>query len=330
MVKPLLDTYCLLLTTHESAQSAQGTRQQLYHHKAGQLSLTQAVTQVRMVTAFLTPVWKKPTIVYLLGHVHMIILLSPAKGMDFSSPLLTNSYTQPQWIEDAAQLVAQCQQLSLGEIQELMSISPGLAQLNLERFQNWQKDCALGPGRQAIQAFQGEAYEGLSAGDFSEPDLEYAQEHLRILSGLYGILRPLDLIQPYRLDMSTRLPTGAGPNLYHFWKDKLTGQLQEELSASPQPTLVNLASGEYFNVIQARQLGATIIQPIFLDQNKQGDYKIISAYAKRARGLMARFAIKNRLSHLEDLKQFKLNGYQFSPAQSSETQWRFTRAISQS
>ncbi|BDR55778.1 peroxide stress protein YaaA [Xylocopilactobacillus apis] len=250
----------------------------------------------------------------------MIILISPAKKLDFKSPLLTQKFTQPQYLSDAKVLIKYCQKLTPADLQSLMSISPKLAELNYERFQNWQNDPTLENARQAIQAFKGDVYEGLQVEDFSDSDFKFAQTHLRILSGLYGILRPLDLIQPYRLEMGIKLPNGKNSNLYQFWGDRLTHNLNDE----EDPTVINLASNEYFKAIQPQKLNAKLIQPIFLDE-KNGKYKIISFYAKKARGLMSRFIIKNQLQQVEDLKNFDLAGYHFDKSRSTESVWAFVR-----
>jgi uncharacterized protein len=254
----------------------------------------------------------------------MITIISPAKTLDYQSPLLTQNYTLPQFIDSAKTLIQDCQKLSVENLAKLMSISPKLAELNYERFQNWHSDFNLENARQAILAFKGDVYEGLHVEGFNDSDLKFAQSHLRILSGLYGLLRPLDLIQPYRLEMGIRLKNGNHANLYQFWGESLTNKLNDELLTSSHPTLINLASNEYFKAIKTKQLNAKIIQPIFLDKSKD-DYKVISFYAKKARGLMSRFIIKNKINHSDDIKDFNLEGYQFDSKRSTDLEWYFIR-----
>lgn len=254
----------------------------------------------------------------------MLTIISPSKTLDYQSPLITKKHTLPQFISYSEKLITDCKNLTVDDLAKLMSISPKLAEINHERFQNWHSDFNLNNARQAILAFKGDVYEGLNVEDFNDNDLQFAQSHLRILSGLYGVLRPLDLIQPYRLEMGIRLKNGNNSNLYQFWGDHLTDHLNKELSKSTHPTLINLASNEYFKVIKAKQLKATIIQPIFLDQSK-GEYKVISFYAKKARGLMSRYIIKNGIDKSNDIKDFNLSGYQFDSKRSTELDWYFIR-----
>lgn len=254
----------------------------------------------------------------------MLTIISPSKTLDYQSPLITKKHTLPQFISYSEKLIIDCKKLTVDDLAKLMSISPKLAEINHERFQNWHSDFNLNNARQAILAFKGDVYEGLNVEDFNDNDLQFAQSHLRILSGLYGVLRPLDLIQPYRLEMGIRLKNGNNSNLYQFWGDHLTDHLNKELSKSTHPTLINLASNEYFKVIKAKQLKATIIQPIFLDQSK-GEYKVISFYAKKARGLMSRYIIKNGIDKSNDIKDFNLSGYQFDSKRSTELDWYFIR-----
>ncbi|XKM13013.1 peroxide stress protein YaaA [Orbaceae bacterium ac157xtp] len=253
----------------------------------------------------------------------MLILLSPSKTLDFSAPLLTQKYTQPILLEETKQLIPYCKALSANDLKQLMGISDKLAELNYERFQTWQPNFNLNNARQAISAFKGDVYEGLQAEDFTEDDLNFAQQKLRILSGLYGLLKPLDLIQPYRLEMGIKLKNGENNNLYQFWNNKITATLNNDLDADK--TIVNLASNEYFKAVNSKKLPATIIHPVFLDESKN-QYKVISFYAKKARGLMARFIIKNELNNVDDLKSFNLGGYQFDSKQSTDQQWVFKRS----
>ena len=254
----------------------------------------------------------------------MLTIISPAKTLDYQSPLITTTHTLPECLDSTKQLITVCKKLTSDDLAKLMSISPKLAAVNYERFQNWHSDFNLQNARQAILAFKGDVYEGLHVEDFTDSDLQFAQSHLRILSGLYGLLKPLDLIQPYRLEMGIRLKNGDNTNLYQFWGESLTNKLNEELAKSSQPTLINLASNEYFKAIQVKHLNGKIIQPIFLDKTKD-DYKVISFYAKKARGLMSRFIIKNNINNCNDIKSFNLDGYQFDSHRSTELEWYFTR-----
>ncbi|OZG49991.1 peroxide stress protein YaaA [Bombiscardovia coagulans] len=254
----------------------------------------------------------------------MLFLFSPSKTMDFQSPLTIEPHTLPVFSKEANQLIKICQRLTIEDIQTLMGVSRKIAELNFQRFQDW--DCSDSPhkARQAIAAFAGEAYESLDTGNLSTIDMDYAQKHLRILSGLYGILRPMDLIQPHRLDMGTRLPNGNTMNLYQFWKTTLTEYLQQELSHSSVPIIVNLASQEYSKAVDIKKLNAKIIEPIFLDQ-KNGKSKVISFYAKRARGLMCRYAIRHQISQSAALQNFNLEGYCFDDNRSDDSHWYYVR-----
>jgi len=253
----------------------------------------------------------------------MLILVSPAKTLDYESPLTTKTCTHPRFIEQSRQLIDTLQQLSVQEVAELMKLSDKLASLNVARYQSWQPEHTLDNARPAILAFKGDVYTGLDATSFSEEDFQFAQQHLRILSGLYGVLRPLDLLEPYRLEMGTRLKTDAGENLYQFWGSRITQALNEELNGSDDP-VINLASNEYFKAVQPKALQARLITPVFRDY-KNGQYKIISFYAKKARGLMSRYIIQNRIETAEAIKAFDLEGYYFSPEQSQGDTWVFLR-----
>lgn len=254
----------------------------------------------------------------------MLTLISPAKTLDYQSPLLTQEHTLPQFINMTKNLIEDCKKLTANDLTKLMSISPKLAELNYERFQNWQPNFNLNNSRQAILAFKGDVYEGLHVEDFTDSDLQFAQSHLRILSGLYGILKPLDLIQPYRLEMGIGLKNGKNTNLYQFWGEQITQYINTQLANSTHPTVINLASNEYFKAIKTKQLKATVIQPIFLDKSK-GEYKVISFYAKKARGMMSRFIIKNKINQREDIKSFNLDCYKFDKQRSTELEWFFIR-----
>ncbi|MEQ4510418.1 MAG: peroxide stress protein YaaA [Dickeya sp.] len=254
----------------------------------------------------------------------MLITLSPAKTLDYTSPLPTQRHTQPALLAYSQQLIQHCKQLTPADIASLMSISDKLADLNAARFQEWSPEFSLDNARQALLAFKGDVYTGLAAEDFSEADFDFAQQHLRILSGLYGVLRPLDLMRPYRLEMGIRLKNDVGNDLYQFWGDTITETLNQALAEQNDDVLINLASDEYFKSVKPARLKARIIKPVFLDE-KNGKFKVISFYAKKARGLMSRFIIQNRLTQPEQLKDFNSNGYYFDPADSSADELVFRR-----
>lgn len=253
----------------------------------------------------------------------MLTLVSPAKTLDYESPLATDTYTQPRFTEQSQQLIETLRQLSVQDVAELMKLSDKLASLNVARYQSWEPKHTPDNARPAVLAFKGDVYTGLDAESFSEADFSFAQQHLRILSGLYGVLRPLDLLEPYRLEMGTRLKTTSGDNLYQFWGERITAALNEELKASDD-VVVNLASNEYFKSVQPKALNARLITPVFKDF-KNGQYKIISFYAKKARGLMSRYIIQSRIDAPEAIKAFDLEGYYFSPEQSKGDTWVFLR-----
>ncbi|WP_413740059.1 peroxide stress protein YaaA [Sodalis sp. RH14] len=254
----------------------------------------------------------------------MLIVISPAKTLDYTSPLATRRYTQPELLARAEKLMRVCRKLTPAQLSGLMGISDKLAQLNAGRFQSWRADFSPDNARQAILAFKGDVYAGLAAESFSEADFDFAQTHLRMLSGLYGILRPLDLMQPYRLEMGIRLANPAGPDLYHFWGKTLTQKLNEALTAQGDNVLINLASGEYFKAVIKDQLAARVIKPVFLDE-KNGKYKVISFHAKKARGMMSRFIITRRLTQPEQLAAFNDGGYAYAPEESSGSEMVFKR-----
>lgn len=254
----------------------------------------------------------------------MLTIISPAKTLDYESPLATKRFTQPELLDKSSQLISVARKLTPAQISSLMGISDKLALLNAERFNDWQPDFSPDNARQAILAFKGDVYTGLQAEDFSEKDFDFAQGHLRMLSGLYGLLRPLDLMMPYRLEMGIRLENPQGANLYAFWGDLLTEKLNKLLAEQGDKVLINLASDEYFKAVKSAKLDGEIIKPVFLDQ-KNGNYKVISFYAKKARGLMSRFIIKERLSKVSQLQDFNLEGYQYDPARSASNELVFTR-----
>jgi uncharacterized protein len=258
----------------------------------------------------------------------MLSVISPAKTLDFETPATTAIHSQPDYLEQSRQLIEILRDYSPQQLSELMGISDKLAGLNAARFAEWQPPFTADNAKPAAQAFQGDVYVGLEATSFSDADNAFAQQHLRILSGLYGLLRPLDLIQPYRLEMGTRLANPAGKDLYAFWQDTLTQALDEAIAESGSRVLVNLASNEYFKAVDARRLAARVITPVFKDE-KNGKYKIISFYAKKARGFMAAWMIRQRLDDPEQLKAFDVAGYAFNPAMSEGDTLVFTRPETQ-
>lgn len=254
----------------------------------------------------------------------MLIIISPAKTLDYASPLATERFTQPELLDQSAMLIKRCQTLTPAQISNLMGISDKLAGLNAARFGEWQPTFTPNNARQALLAFKGDVYAGLQAHDFNEEDFSFAQQHMRILSGLYGILRPLDLMMPYRLEMGIKLENQKGKDLYSFWGDQITDKLNEALQQQGDNVLINLASDEYFKSVKTAKLHGTLIKPVFLDE-KNGKYKVISFYAKKARGLMSRFIIKHRLTKSEQLMNFNLAGYTFDEASSVGNEWVFRR-----
>ena len=258
----------------------------------------------------------------------MIIVISPAKTLDFETPPLTQAHTQPDFLDDSTVLIDELRKLEPSQIGAMMSISSKLATLNSNRYFAWNRPFTLRNAKQAILAFKGDVYTGLDADTMTENELAFAQDHLRILSGLYGVLRPLDLMQPYRLEMGTQFKNPRGNNLYEFWDDKITQALNQDLAKQKDDILINLASNEYFQSIQPGKLNARIITPVFKDQ-KNGVYKIISFFAKKARGMMSRYIIQNKLTNPEAIKNFDVAGYRFSQEDSSKDEWIFTRTESQ-
>lgn len=256
----------------------------------------------------------------------MLIVLSPAKSLDYDTPPTTDLHTKPDFIARSAELIEVLKEKSPAQISTLMGISDQLAALNVERYASWSRKFTTKNSKQAVLAFNGDVYEGLNAASLSIKQLDYVQTHVRILSGLYGALRPLDLMQPYRLEMGTKLPNARGKDLYAFWGEDVTKALNAELAQHKSKVLVNLASEEYFKVIKPKVLAAKVIAPVFEDW-KGGKYKIISFYAKRARGLMARYAALKGINQAEKLKGFDLDGYAFEEAVSSETSWVFRRRV---
>lgn len=255
----------------------------------------------------------------------MLVVLSPAKNLDFESDLRTKEYSQPRLLDHAEQLVERCRQLSPQQLGSLMEISDKLAGLNAARFAEWQRPFKPENARPAIYAFDGDVYAGLAAEKLSDDAIAYAQEHLRILSGLYGVLRPLDLMQAYRLEMGTKLDTDRGNNLYAFWGKVITDMLNKDLDAIESDVLINLASNEYFSSVKVADLNARVITPVFKDE-KNGEFKVISFWAKKARGMMARYIMTEQPQSVAELKNFKAAGYRYNAEQSDETELVFYRA----
>ncbi len=253
----------------------------------------------------------------------MLIVLSPAKRLDFTEADPALPASERRFRDDTASLSKTTKRQTRADLRRLMGISDDLAKLNAERFKAF--DPESGDGVQAAFAFAGDVYEGLKARELDAAALGWAQDHLRILSGFYGLLRPLDRIQPYRLEMGTRLKTRRGSSLYDFWGDRISRQLNADAEGQADPTLVNLASQEYFGAVDARALKLPVVTPQFREE-KDGESRIISFFAKKARGAMARFAIDERIERAEDLKAFDRDGYRFDKAASSEVEWIFIRS----
>ena len=251
----------------------------------------------------------------------MLIVISPAKTLDFETAPSTEKCSQPRFLPQSQQLINELKKLSTADIAKLMKLSDKLAALNMARFHTWQKPFNLENAKQALLAFKGDVYTGLDADTLDVAGLDFAQQHLRILSGLYGVLRPLDLMQAYRLEMGTKFANVKGKDLYQFWGSQLRESLESELKDG---VLINLASNEYFKAVEAKKLKARIITPVFKDW-KNGQYKIISFYAKKARGLMSRYIIDHSINEPEHIKDFDSEGYRFSPEMSQADEWVFLR-----
>jgi cytoplasmic iron level regulating protein YaaA (DUF328/UPF0246 family) len=254
----------------------------------------------------------------------MIIVISPAKTLYAHPPLQLEQYTQPDFLKEAQKVVSVLKKKRPDQLAQLMDISPKLAELNAHRYQLWQPPFTPENAWQAILMFNGDVYQEMKAVTFSPAQFYYAQQKLRILSGLYGLLKPLDLIQPYRLEMGIPISIGNKKDLYSFWETKITHQIKNDLEQDGQQTLINLASNEYFSAIDAKKLKASIITPSF-KETRNGQYQMISIFAKKARGMMCRFIIENQLTDPEDLKAFDLGGYYFNNSLSKENNWVFTR-----
>lgn len=254
----------------------------------------------------------------------MLLFLSPAKSLDFKTPPQVATFTQPAWLERSATLIRQLRTLSPADIANLMDLSDPLALLNFNRYADWSLPFTPENAKQAALAFDGDVYDGLAAKTLAAADLDFAQRHVRILSGLYGLLKPLDLIQPYRLEMGTKFKNEAGKDLYAFWGESLLAAINDELAAMARPVAVNLASEEYFKAAVGRKIQGQLIQPVFEDW-KGGRYKIISFFAKRARGAMARWAVQHRVRSVKALQGFDVDGYAFDAAASAADRLVFRR-----
>ena len=257
----------------------------------------------------------------------MLIVVSPAKSLDYESPLATKKASEARMLDQASTLVDVMAKKSPGDLQKLMHISPTLAELNFDRFQDWQRPFTPETARPAVLAFSGDVYMGLEAASFSERDFTHAQKVFRILSGLYGVLRPLDLMMPYRLEMGSKVKNERGSDLYSFWRDDVTATLAADIEASPGANvLVNLASNEYFGAVDTDALGYRVISPVFLDSKDGGPHKIVSFFAKKARGAMSQYLIKNRVTTIKGITEFDGMGYAYDPAQSTPDRPVFTRS----
>lgn len=254
----------------------------------------------------------------------MLILISPAKTLDLDSDLPTSEFSKPDYLKQAKGLIDVLRDLNPEQLSKLMGISDKLAELNYERNMNWSTPFTPKNARPALLTFKGDVYAGLNAYEFSERDFTFAQQHLRILSGLYGVLRPLDLMQAYRLEMGTKLANPKGDTLYDFWGDQISRALTKQLDALGSRTVINLASNEYFKAVKTDKLDADIITPVFRDL-KNGKYKVISFFAKKARGRMSAWLIQNRVQKVDQLKDYDLDGYRYNEDQSKGNDWVFTR-----
>ena len=254
----------------------------------------------------------------------MILVISPAKSLYEKSPVSFEKYTQADFLPEAEKIVSVLKKKKPAQLSKLMGISSKLADLNFQRFQEWSLPFTPENSWQAVLMFNGDVYQGLNAESFTADEFETAQQNLRILSGVYGLLKPLDLIQPYRLEMGTTVTVARKKNLYEFWKTKITAQLNQEFAETGQNILINLASNEYFSAIDSKKLKARIITPAF-KKHKNGQYQMVSFFAKKARGLMCRFIIQDKITDPEELKAFDLDGYYFNNELSNTDNWVFTR-----
>jgi len=254
----------------------------------------------------------------------MIITLSPSKGQDFESPSASKKHTTPVALDDSKLLIKELKKIKATGIRKMMDVSENIAKLNVNRYKTFKTPFTISNSKQAIFAFKGDVYSGIDLENFSADDLSYAQKHLRILSGLYGCLRPLDLIQPYRLEMKTRLGNPRGDNLYQFWGESITDNLNKELAKQEEPVLVNLASNEYFKSVKPKLLKGSLLN-INFKETRNGKTRVVAIFAKRARGMMTDFIIRNRIETPAVLRKFKQGGYKYSKVDSDDKQWTFVR-----
>jgi cytoplasmic iron level regulating protein YaaA (DUF328/UPF0246 family) len=254
----------------------------------------------------------------------MLSVISPAKTLDLGPQKLTKKHTIPESLDDSQILIDLLSKKTKGQIAKLMSLSDKLAQLNVDRYQAWDREFTPQNSKPALLTFKGDVYQGFDCEKWQAADFTYAQKHLRMLSGLHGVLRPLDLMQPYRLEMGTQLKTPRGKNLYEFWGDAITESLRQAIKASRSKACVNLASNEYFKAVDGDALGVPVITPVFKDA-KNGKYKIISFFAKKARGQMANFMVRQRTQTVAELRKFKVNGYRYDKSLSDESSLVFLR-----
>jgi hypothetical protein len=254
----------------------------------------------------------------------MLITLSPSKGQDFDTPTPSKVHSIPDQLKDSQLLIKEAKKLDIKDVRELMDVSENISILNVERFNTWKMPFNTENAKAALFAFKGDVYSGIQKEKYSDGDLTYAQDHLRILSGLYGALRPMDLIQPYRLEMKTKLKNPRGENLYQFWDERITEKLNETLENHEERVLVNLASNEYFKSVKPKKLDARLLN-INFKETKDGKTRVIAIFAKRARGMMTDFILRNRIEHAEDIKDFGAGGYQFSSQESTTNNWVFSR-----
>lgn len=254
----------------------------------------------------------------------MLTLISPAKTLDFESPPVTKKTSNHEFMDHSIELIELMRKQTPRKLAKLMHISPKLAELNVDRYQKWQPPFCPANAKQAVLAFKGDVYLGLEAENYNQRDFNFAQKNLRILSGLYGLLKPLDLIQPYRLEMGIKLKNKNGKDLYSFWGESITRSIARELDSHRNKTLINLASIEYFKSVRPELLPGKVVTPVFKDFNN-GRYKVLGFFAKKARGCMASFIVKNRITSLDQIKDFDIDGYRFNDVFSTDSQWVFTR-----
>jgi len=254
----------------------------------------------------------------------MLITLSPSKGQDFDTTTPSDIFSIPEQLDDSQLLINEAKKLDIKDVRELMDVSENISILNVERFNTWKTPFNKTNAKAALFAFKGDVYSGIQKEKYTDNDLNYAQEHLRILSGLYGALRPMDLIQPYRLEMKTKLNNPRGSNLYQFWDERITDKLNDALQDQTEKVLVNLASMEYFKSVKPKKLDARLLN-ISFKETKGDKTRVIAIFAKRARGMMTDFILRNRIEHAEDIKDFGAGGYKFSAQESTENNWVFSR-----